>query len=558
MNIDFTNIHSYTDGKAGLMIGLFDQMHLSAVFDKHLTKHGGRPAEIPYGVLAMMMLVNMADDHHPLSRIADYYEEKDLASLFGMPISLSQLNDDRFGGFLDLMHQAGPSLIFSEIAANAFTRYGITVKNINFDTTSKVMWGQYETDEGTEGMIHIDYGYSKQKRGDKKQIKISIGTGNGIVVDGQILSGNMDDKTYNKDNLDRISQLLETLGTPKEGFYYIADSAAFSKTCLEKASKLGIHLITRMCDNIKEAKSTIAEAASCYEDFPVVEIEKNKGVSKYRLKEQVCNYQGIPLKLAICYSEGLIPIKEKTLGKRVAEENAILVALTKTLASRKFACLADAQIEQDKILKKELKKIKYHKVSLSIESETVNRRGRPSTDPEKNISRLVYIVAVHIDADAKRIKNQLAENCIFVLCSTDLNQSAEEILREYKTQSSVEKKFQQLKSPQFVNSLYVESPERVEALGYLMLITLMSLSVAEFVVRRGLEADNDFIIGPANVKMAKPSLHAIYYVFYAVKTTKVTVAGQSHRGFGKPLKENVKKIMKYLGIPEDIFIRGCG
>lgn len=204
MNIDFSNVHTYTAGKAGLKVGLSDQMGQGKVFDTHLTQHGGRPPKIPYGVLAQMMVVNMADDHHPLSKIAEYYEFKDIESLFGGPLSLSQLNDDRFGGFLDLMHQAGPSLIFSEIASNAFIRYGITVKNINFDTTSKVMCGQYETEEGTEGVIHIDYGYSKQKRGDKKQIKLSLGTGKGIVVDGQVLSGNMDDKTYNKDNLDRL------------------------------------------------------------------------------------------------------------------------------------------------------------------------------------------------------------------------------------------------------------------------------------------------------------------------------------------------------------------
>jgi len=558
MNIDFSNVHTYTDGKAGLMVGLSDQMGLGKVFDTHLTQHGGRPPEIPYGVLAQMMVVNMADDHHPLSKMAEYYEFKDIESLFGVPLSLSQLNDDRFGGFLDLMYQAGPSLIFSEIASNAFIRYGITVKNINFDTTSKVMWGQYDTEEGTEGVIHIDYGYSKQKRGDKKQIKISLGTGNGIVVDGQVLSGNMDDKTYNKDNLDRVSQLLAKLGTPKEGFYYIADSAAFSKDCLKKAQTHGIQLITRMCDNIKEAKAAISELAKCYSDLPVVEIEKSKGASRYRLKEQVCSYQGFPLKLAVCYSEGLLSTKEKTLKRRVDEEHASLNALAKSLANRQFACMEDALIEKEKVQKKDLKKLKYHHVSLTIQSETINRRGRPSLDPEKNTVKTVYSLTAHIEADTQKIQTQLAENCIFVLCSTDLNQSAGEILREYKTQSSVEKRFQQLKSPQFVNSLYVESPERVEALGYLMLITIMMLSVAEFVVRRGLEADKAFIMGPAKVKMPKPSLHAIYSVFYAVKTTKIIIGGQAHRGLSQPLRDNVKTIMKYLGIPETIFIRGCG
>jgi transposase len=74
--------------------------------------------------------------------------------------------------------------------------------------------------------------------------------------------------------------------------------------------------------------------------------------------------------------------------------------------------------------------------------------------------------------------------------------TGEEILTEYKTQSSVEKKFQQLKSPHFVNSLYLDTPERIEALTYMILISMMILSIAEHVVRRELKATGEKIIGP--------------------------------------------------------------
>lgn len=54
----------------------------------------GRPPELTYGTLAQMMLVNMCDDHHPLSRLDEYYEHKDLEGLFHKEINLSQINDD--------------------------------------------------------------------------------------------------------------------------------------------------------------------------------------------------------------------------------------------------------------------------------------------------------------------------------------------------------------------------------------------------------------------------------------------------------------------------------
>lgn len=56
--------------------------------------------------------------------------------------------------------------------------------------------------------ISIEFGHSKDKRDDKKQIKIGLGTTNGIVTDAKVLSGNMDDKTYNKENLEDVDELL--------------------------------------------------------------------------------------------------------------------------------------------------------------------------------------------------------------------------------------------------------------------------------------------------------------------------------------------------------------
>lgn len=75
------------------------------------------------------------------------------------------------------------------------------------------------------------------------------------------------------------------------------------------------------------------------------------------------------------------------------------------------------------------------------------------------------------------------------------------------------KKFQQIKSPHFVNSLYVDTPERVEALTYLILISMMLLSVSEYVVRGELKAEGEIIIGPGKVKMKQPTLRAILEIF---------------------------------------------
>lgn len=557
MKIDFNQIKSYYDGKAGLITGLSQEINLHKVFDQHLEKKSGRSPEIPYGSLAQMMLINVADDHHPLSRLDEYFENVDLESLLGHSVDINHLNDDRFGGFLDAMHEAGCERIYSTVAYNAFKRYGIKVSNMNFDTTSKVMWGEYETDEGTTGVIDISFGYSKQKRFDKKQLKFSLGTTNGICLDGQVLSGNLDDKTYNLENLPRAKRIKDTYLEKDDDFFYIADSAAFTKDFLQKAKGMEIDVITRMTDNLVAVKNAFDKALENLDALEVVKIgTPPKNPSVYRVAEDTCEYHDVPLKMAICYSEKLKPQKEKTLERRITKEEKALTDIANPLKTRVFACKEDAQLEINKLKDKKLSKINYHDITLRIVEKETRRRGRPSKDPQKNQIQVSFLVALNFERNDSQIKRHLDKECLFVVASTKLSMSACEILKEYKTQSAVERKFQFMKSTQFIDSFYLDSPKRIESLGYLLLLLMLLLSVAEFVVRRELEKEDKSIIGPGKKVMARPSMIAIYRIFYSVATSAVSINGVVHRGLQKPLKDNVQTILQILGIPEDIYYRG--
>ena len=208
---------------------------------------------------------------------------------------------------------------------------------------------------------------------------------------------------------------------------------------------------------------------------------------------------------------------------------------------------------------KEFKKLKFYDISYSLRKEELCKSGLPSKDAVPVSQGYRYFVEVTPIVNQEKITRVIDEACCFVLCSNDLNISGEKMLREYKTQDCVEKKFQQLKSPQFVNSIYLESPQRIEAFSYLMLICILMLSLAEYVVRRGLSQDGDHIIGPANVKMKRPTQRAIYDIFYAVRIRVICYPDRPwERSFASPLNESLKKVLKYLSIPENTFIKGSG
>lgn len=381
-NVDINTIETYTCGREGLIVGLCENIGLEQLIDESLTPKTGRKPDVPYSTVMQMMIVNMCDTHYPLYAYDLFYEGKDLEGIFHKPIDLKKITDDRLALFLDAFYDADPHKLYSVMSLRLMQLYGIRIRTMNFDTTSKVMWGIYETPEGTEGAISIEFGHSKDKRSDKKQIKFGMGCANGLPVDAEVLSGNKDDKSYNGDVLERIDNMINFYDIDRNSFYYIADSAAFSEGNLEIAKEKNIHLITRMTDNVILAKELTQRAMDSFDDLEAVEISKRGGpASRYLMLEDQGSYKGYPLKMACYYSENLRPQKERTIKKRVIIEQEAIEKLNKGLEKRLFACEKDAQIEADKIMRKDLKKASFHKVSYDVVEKITQRRGRPSKDP---------------------------------------------------------------------------------------------------------------------------------------------------------------------------------
>ncbi len=556
--IDLDLVETYTCGKEGMVVGICENIGIPDILNKALTSNHGRTPDIPYGILGLMMIVNMIDQHHPLIGMKDYYQGKDLEGIFHFPIDINQINDDRLGQLLDAFFQANPQQIYSQAALSAVKLYGIKIKTLNFDTTSKVMWGLYETPEGTVGVISIDFGHSKNKRSDKKQIKIGIGCANGLPIDAQVLSGNKDDKTYNQDVLKRINDTLNLYEVDKSQFYYIADSALFSKDNFKEAKKHGIHLITRMPDNVTLCKVLMTQALESFEDLE--ELTRTNATDQerhYRVMEKEDTYQGYPLKLVCYHSDSLREQKEITLGKQVDKEQELLEKLSGKLTKRTFACLEDAQREQDKLLAQDLKKIVYHHINFTIAPQEKRKPGRPSKKSDQKPVTIEYTLNFTFTPDPQTLEQNLRKACMFVLCSNDLSLTPSQLLKEYKTQDATEKRFMALKSTEFVNSLFLNSPHRIEAFGYLMLLAILVLSTAEYVIRREVEERDTYLIGSENRKIKRPTMKTILRMINPIRVRVIKHPDEPwERRLVKEPDETVMKILEYLLIPLESFTRG--
>ncbi len=554
MSSIINSVETYSHGRLQLIVGLCEKIGVKAVFDKYLTKSTGRPPSIPPGIEALILIAGICVDegYRPLYAIKDYYEDKDMEGIFHYPIQLSELTDDRFGSFLDDFFDAGCRQIFREISSLAFFTYNIAIRTINYDTTSKVMWGAYEyTDEkGKIGYLEIDFGYSKQKRNDKKQIKIGLGTANGVVSDAKVLSGNMDDKTYNKETLDDVDKLLSEMNVDRDEFYYIADSALFTAANISKANENKIKYITRMPDNFNVAKAFLDSPLPEDAKELVFENKQHKKVN-YKYIDAEAEYEGHALKLAVVYSSALENSKRKTCLRYAEKERTQLEKKQSKHEKIRFNDEATALLELDSI-KQDYTKLKYHTVEIKVITYEKNRPGRPNNQPELNVPIIEYGYKVEIILDEPRVEEFIRRGCTFILCSNDLSATGEKLLTEYKTQSDVEKRFQALKSPKYMNSLFLKLPQRIEALVYLLLICLMMLTVAERVVRDKLKENQDHVLGIDRRKIKQPTFNIILQIMDRVRHATYTYERKTVREIRK-IDESAKKIIGFLGLEMSCF-----
>ena len=374
-----------------------------------------------------------------------------------------------------------------------------------------------------------------------------------------MLSGNTDDKTYNKENIAHFNVLKQTgeiLPTDSEKeIYYIADSAAATEDTFDALKTVGGKIITRRPDHYQLTKEKMGKHLGKWNDGKHLEVMTAKSEpSEYHIFSDCGNYKGHELNIVVCYSYSLQKI-EKAIKKEKENLEKVIVSKSKQML---FNCEADALSRKDSFVSKEVKTPVYHDIDFKIKPVTKRAPGKAPKDSSKQKYTTKYELKISFKEKSNILdiqQQKVSKECTFMLASNDLTLSAEKIVKQYKTQSSVEIKFQQLKSSKhFVNALFVKKTDCVESLMYLFLIALQVSSIIEHVVRNGLEKDEDFIRGRGNTKQYKPSFRSILELFEkGIGRTIFRLNGQEVRKLSGNVREDHQKILRYLGIKLESF-----
>jgi len=416
----------------------------------------------------------------------------------------------------------------------------------------------------------LTHGHSKDKRPDLKQFMMEVLCIKGSVpLLGAVLSGNTSDKKANNAELTRIASYMKKNGLDPAAYIYVADSAMVTEDNLatfvttdDEGEVMVQFFITRLPANYT-AEQTAIEAAidsGQWQDLGTLadnpDPSQNRKSARYKIAESTVELYGIIYRALVVHSSSHDKRRTKKLERLLIAEKEQFVKLSKAIARAPLKCEADAQQHIEALLK--ANRYKHHELEASIQPEPIFARGRPKAGQPKKIKSYRYhIVLTQSEKTESIARARELAGCFVLLSNVPAAEEPEglnpaEILRAYKQQNGVEMNFRFLKDPVIVNETFLKKAERIEALGFILLLSLMVWNLIQQVIREHLIKHQKPILGWDKKKTRKPTTLMVIYYFQHVSIFKWD-QGKKRR-LSRPLLDHQRDYLQALGLPESIFV----
>jgi transposase len=465
------------------------------------------------------------------------------------------LNDDTAGRVLDRLYDLGTMRLFTACAVRAATRFGLERRYVHFDTTSRSVWGDYQFAETQDLPFQVTYGYSKDKRPDLKQVVLStLCIDRAVPIWGKPEDGNASDKTLNTTLLAEIAQLLAHYGVQPGAYIYIADAALVTEDNL--AALRDTLFITRLPATYSECGRVIAEAvaANQWEEVGVVAQTpptQHRPGTCYRGAERSVTLYGKTYRAVVGHSSSQDQRRQQRLERELQASYALLEATMREVARQEYFCHADAEAAAAKL---RALPSAYHGVDVAVQERPQYGPGRPSAQQPRVVKALRYGLQVTLHERAEVIARKRQETGCFVLLTNvptagEMAHRAGDVLRAYKEQHGIEQNYGFLKDPLIVNSLFLKKPERIEALGLVLLLALLLWRLVERTLRVHVETTGQPLTGWDKKATQKPTAFMMMTKFAGVMVLKVG----DQRQLAHPLSTIQQEYLVALRVPATYF-----
>jgi transposase len=376
---------------------------------------------------------------------------------------------------------------------------------------------------------------------------------------GKPEDGNASDKTVNNTLLSNIATFLATHGVAPGAYIYVADAALVTE---DNLAALGDTLfITRLPATYNECGRLITEAVAhnAWEEVGVLahtKPTKHRPVTSYTVSEGEVTLYGRSYRAVVVHSSAQDKRRQQRLERDIQGSYSTIQSAARTAEQQEYCCRADAEAAAVQL---RAVHVAYHRMDVTVEERPVYGRGRPSPPKPRPIKALRYRLKTAISMQTERIARLEEEAGCFVLLTNvptagPRAHSARDILTVYKEQHGTEQNYGFLKDPVMVNSLFLKKPERIEALGLVLLLALLIWRLMERTMRTHVDTTSTSLPGWDKKATGRPTSFMMVTKFAGVIVVKLG----HDRQLARPLSAVQQQYLTALDVPATCFTLPAG
>jgi len=469
-------------GALPLIDEVMQQMGLREILADYIPA-SGRESVSPADVL-VLLVANMTIAKDPLYELAQWVDSLDLRALGHRKRPAACFNDDRFARALDKLYYADRASLMTRLVVSAINAFQIQLTRIHNDSTTVKAFGRIPG--RTRTGLELRHGHSKDHRPDLKQLvySLSITDDGAVPIHHKVYSGNRNDATTHIETWETLRQIHG-----EADFLYVADCKLCTKKQLAYIVGNGGRAITILPQCYTEVRDFKEELRACAK--PKRLLWRRPKPADETSTEYFSLFNGT-YRTTHGYSLYWFVSSEKRLRdrhsrkERLQQAEAALAALAPKLNARRLKRKPDILRATGEILEK------YHLDGLldvhiqhHVERWRTRKRGRPGKRVQyQRHCRVSY--SLHWSRNTEALRGEARTDGVFPLLCTDPALHPREVLKAYKFQPRLEKRFCQFKSIHRAAPLLFKKIRRVEANMFVFFLALMIQALLERLLRQRL------------------------------------------------------------------------
>jgi transposase len=494
-------------GPLSVVWPLLERMNVAGIINRHLP--ADPRAEFDHGTVLSLLIAARLYSPVALVNVADWATDSGADILWDIPVE--KITDDRLGKSLDAFFTERHSILAS-LALHVAREFSVPISELHYDPTHILLHGAYEESESRGDLQvgehvrsndHLPPAHITQGRpmsGAPKDVQM-IHAGLCTVVDqlgalplfGHTVAGNQNGHTAVAEQLALIKKHLK----PTE-LTIISDRGTFSAGHLLRLSDSGYHAIAAApWDDFRslfdEQRKTLTWKNAAYLSLEQQRRRTQGNLPQEHYELAVCRHQlfdrdskrSINCRAIFVLSTADQKVAVKTREKSIQKLRDGLTKIAQSVAEgRRNTDPTSVDRRVSKLFGKR-QAAEY----FSYEMIPLSKKERDRlTPPQRGCKRPTHRFEFRYDKKAAELDAEYDGYSVLVTTSPR-TQSADLLFSKYKQQSYSELANHEFKTPLAVHPVFLKSPHRVEALVFLLMVTLTTYFLIQRIYRQNVPDD---------------------------------------------------------------------